>query len=306
MTDRFAFLTPLAFVALLASPAVAQNTQQPATPGGPVATAQAGASAWFSSAGVTPALVLGSGPLRDITSKPFSAEQVTDRVQTLADGTHIAQSSQRTLVYRDSEGRTRTDHLFTPPSGSDMVAAPSFIQIADPVAGCRYMLNPRDHTAQRMPYAPAILRNGHAALPTLTYLPTSSSQVPSAVVRSGFTGAFLGPPATSASGSRPDMSVESLGTQTIDGIVADGARTTVTYPEGYFGNDRPITTVTEVWNSPDLQLAVLTKTSDPRSGDTTTKLENISGTDPDPALFQLPPDYTVSEIPQSPAVTVVR
>ena len=32
---------------------------------------------------------------------------------------------------------------------------------------------------------------------------------------------------------------------------------------------------------------------DPRSGETTTKLENVSRTQPDPALFLPPPDYKI-------------
>jgi hypothetical protein len=33
--------------------------------------------------------------------------------------------------------------------------------------------------------------------------------------------------------------------------------------------------------------------SDARSGDSTTRLTNISRAEPDPALFQVPPDYYI-------------
>ena len=102
------------------------------------------------------------------------------------------------------------------------------------------------------------------------------------------------------------MSHESLGTQNIDGVTADGTRTTVIYPEGFIGNDRPLTVVSETWTSPDLKMVVLSKISDPRNGDSTTKLENLSQADPDPALFQVPADYAVTEMPQPAAVTVVN
>jgi hypothetical protein len=40
---------------------------------------------------------------------------------------------------------------------------------------------------------------------------------------------------------------------------------------------------------------VLSDRKDPRSGDSTYRLLNIRKGDPDPSLFQVPPDYTVRE-----------
>jgi hypothetical protein len=64
-----------------------------------------------------------------------------------------------------------------------------------------------------------------------------------------------------------------------------------------FGNDRPITTITETWTSPDLKTVVLSKSSDPRYGESTTKLTDIVMAEPDPALFQIPGDYSVVDEP---------
>ena len=66
---------------------------------------------------------------------------------------------------------------------------------------------------------------------------------------------------------------------------------TTTWPVGFFGNDRPITTVTETWTSRELGMTVMTKTSDPRSGESTMRLSNISQAEPDASLFQVPSDY---------------
>lgn len=101
---------------------------------------------------------VGGFSLQSITGRPYSAEQVTDRVQTLADGTRITQTPQTTKLYRDSAGRTRTEHIFTPPPGLVMARGPSFIQIVDPVAGYRYMLEPRNQTARRSAFAPMVQR----------------------------------------------------------------------------------------------------------------------------------------------------
>jgi hypothetical protein len=93
------------------------------------------------------------------------------------------------------------------------------------------------------------------------------------------------------------MSREPLGTQTIEGVLAEGTRRTTTFPAGLVGNDRPITTVSETWMSPDLKMLVLSKISDPRNGESTTKLTNIVMVEPDPALFQVPAEYSIVDEP---------
>jgi hypothetical protein len=75
--------------------------------------------------------------------------------------------------------------------------------------------------------------------------------------------------------------------------LAEGSRTTVTYPIGAVGNDRPIISVSETWTSPELKTVVLSKNSDPRNGDSTTRLTNISRLEPDASLFQIPSDYEI-------------
>lgn len=99
--------------------------------------------------------------------------------------------------------------------------------------------------------------------------------------------------ATSAQGQQPQISRESLGTQTIEGMLAEGTRTTMIFPVGAVGNDRPLTTVHETWTSPELKITVLSKESDPRQGESTTRLTNISRAEPDATLFQVPPDYQI-------------
>jgi hypothetical protein len=81
---------------------------------------------------------------------------------------------------------------------------------------------------------------------------------------------------------------EDLGTQTIEGVSAEGRRDTITIPAGQIGNERPIEIVTEIWTSPELHTVVLRKHSDPRIGETVFRLTNISRSEPDPSLFQPP------------------
>jgi len=89
--------------------------------------------------------------------------------------------------------------------------------------------------------------------------------------------------------------VEQLGWKLIEGVQAEGTRTTISIPAGQIGNDRAIEIVDEQWRSPDLQVIVFSKHSDPRFGETVYALTNISRADPPATLFQVPPDYTVRD-----------
>ena len=94
-----------------------------------------------------------------------------------------------------------------------------------------------------------------------------------------------------------NVNKESLGTRTINGVAAAGTRYTRTIPAGQIGNDKPLTIVKEEWYSPDLQIMVQIKHTDPFTGDTTYTVNNIQRTAPNTALFSVPSDYTVSDAP---------
>jgi hypothetical protein len=93
------------------------------------------------------------------------------------------------------------------------------------------------------------------------------------------------------SGGVSGISTEQLGTRQIEGVAAEGTRTTMTIPPGQIGNIGPIEVVTERWFSKELQEAVLITRRDPRSGDTTYRLTNIVRREPPPDLFMVPADY---------------
>ncbi len=86
---------------------------------------------------------------------------------------------------------------------------------------------------------------------------------------------------------------EQLGKQMIEGVECEGARAVTTMPAGAIGNERPIETVNETWYSPELQMIILSKRSDPRFGESTYRVTNIIRSEPDAALFQVPHDYTI-------------
>jgi hypothetical protein len=82
----------------------------------------------------------------------------------------------------------------------------------------------------------------------------------------------------------------------MEGVTVTGSRLTTIFPVGFFGNDRPLTTVVERWISAELGRAVLSRMSDPRMGESTTRLTDISRAEPDPSLFQIPADYQIRDL----------
>ena len=220
-----------------------------------------------------------------ITGKPYSAQQVSERTQTLGDGTHIADKPSTAQMYRDSRGRTRTERpvLIGPSARADV---PIVIEIRDPVAECQYTLDTANHIAYRVV---ATQRTNAAAggqervavqgVPHVSAMPATSNMT-----------AFQ----TAESAKRvPASNSEDLGTQTMEGVLVQGQRQTTVIPAGAQGNDAPMTVVHETWSSPQLSLMVLSKTSDPRTGERVTRLTNIVVGDPDPALFQPPGEYQI-------------
>ena len=101
--------------------------------------------------------------------------------------------------------------------------------------------------------------------------------------------------------STANIKTDDLGTQVVDGLTVQGKRTTRTVLAAQAGSERDIEIVTETWYSADLQMVVMSKTSDPRFGDSVYKLTNISRAEPDPALFTVPSDYQVQQGRPGPA-----
>lgn len=94
---------------------------------------------------------------------------------------------------------------------------------------------------------------------------------------------------------RPERKTEKLGSKTIAGVYAEGTRLTVTYPVGFFGNDKPIITFHETWMSSDLKIVLLNVDDDPRTGTRITEVTNLDRGEPNPTLFQVPEGYTIKD-----------
>jgi hypothetical protein len=224
------------------------------------------------------------GNLEVVKNQPYKAQVTTETTRTLSDGSHITQNS-TAMVARDSEGRTvRTEKLGT---------GPTITSIFDPVAEKHIDYISDKKVAHVLP------------LPS----PSGSSSGEPVAIGGGFSGFAAGPGGStvgffakdraflSQPGSKVNTTKQSLGTRTIDGIEVTGTHSTSTIPAGEIGNEKDLTTTREEWYSPVLKLVVQSTQTDPRFGQTTYSLTDIQQGPPDEALFQVPPDYKIEEIP---------
>jgi hypothetical protein len=233
------------------------------------------------------------GVMSNVKNAPYRADQITETTQTLGDGTRIHNERQVTL-YRDSQGRVRREMS-------------EEISIMDPNSGVSYILNTKNMTARKMQVSVSI-NSGNSDAGVFAFR-TLTVTGPSAIDGGGRGGddvrAFAfskttdGTEAATITLNGQTVAVtpnkESLGTQIMEGVGAQGERQTRTIEAGAIGNDRPIQIISEHWYSPDLQMDVMTRHSDPRTGEETVRLININRAEPDSSLFQVPAGYQVIE-----------
>ena len=210
---------------------------------------------------------------KTVKGAPFSATATSESTQTLQDGSVIQRTSQVTM-YRDSQGRSRHEVTL---SGFGLLSASgtpkTMVSISDPVAGVHIMLD----NNQKVAHKSAIRTrggNGENSESGANFESRMQEREQKDI----------------AAGL---LKKESLGTQTINGIVAEGARTTRIIPAGQIGNEKALSIVSERWYSADLQIVLKSMRTDPRFGTTTYIVINIQRTEPAATLFTVPTDYTV-------------
>jgi hypothetical protein len=252
---------------------------------------------------------------------PYSAEAVTEFVQTLADGNRITRKTVM-RTYRDSEGRTRREQSISGPNGELLS-----VTVSDPVAGTSFILEPETRTAWRTETvaltakvleaaavqdvaAARVAPPGPAAAASAARAEKKQREVET-MARVALA-EYPGEPVDELKLARAGrfegmMTKKDLGERVMEGVTAHGVRTTTVIPAGGIGNEQPITIVSESWRSLDLQVLVATKHSDPRAGETTYRLVNIVRAEQDRSLFEVPADYTLRDnmFIKEPAPTIV-
>ena len=91
------------------------------------------------------------------------------------------------------------------------------------------------------------------------------------------------------------MVSKDLGSKEIDGVKAEGKLRSYEIPAGEVGNRNAIVVSDESWYSPELQVTVYAKHSDPRTGERIIRLANLKREEPAASLFAVPADYAVKD-----------
>lgn len=210
-----------------------------------------------------------------VKGAPFSATATAETTETLQDGSLIHRATQ-IAMYRDSQGRSRHETTF---NGFGALAAEGgpkkMISISDPVAGVRFLLNDEQKVARRMSFherTDTASADARAATRETRRESRRAEEEAAGLLKS-----------------------ESLGTQMVNGVSAEGTRVTRIIPVGQIGNDKALQIVSERWYSPDLQIVVKSTRTDPRFGTTTYNVTNVQKSEPAATLFTVPSDFTVQD-----------
>ena len=227
---------------------------------------------------------------------PYSALVVT--VEAPPPGSAPQQSHpQSRMNWRDSAGRVRLEMQGQTINGD----CPNIlVQIEDPVAGYAYVLDTLDKIAHRIP---------------VHFVPQGDPRP-------------LPAPRTLRDGET--VVTESIGTQSVSGLSVTRTQQTKTCPNGFVHDSKPnpvtpewqaarprgeclpeplpgvmapAADISEHWSSPELHMSVFAKYTDHKGNTSTTTLQNLQLTDPDPALFQIPAGYRIVDEPDARVVT---
>jgi hypothetical protein len=245
--------------------------------------------------GITRPVVPGAGTMslelesvdvgKPVLNAPYSAEAVTEVIQTLADGNRIEQRTSA-IVARDGRGRTRREqHGIALGALVAQVDSP-IVTITDPTTGTHVNLNQDSKIAFR---SQSIGSFPPPALPSGAGIQTGTDD-----------------PGFAARESPPEVRTKKLGTKEIEGVRVEGTETTVTIRAGAMGNRLPIRLVSERWYSPELKVVVMTRRIDPRFGETRFHLTNIVRDEPPAHLFEVPADFRIEDRLRSPAQPIRR
>jgi len=224
-----------------------------------------------------------------VKNAPYSAEEITEFNQVLADGTRIHNES-HAMVYRDSQGRMRRE-------------SPDAITIWDPVANTSYFLDPKQQTVRQMPLAVQVFSTSEGTGRTtvevrMGALGKEAELPPPPPVPLSGGAIYFKSQRRAEFGASENAKTEALGRRTVEGVATDGSRQVSTIETGAIGNDRPIQIASERWFSQELQIPILTRHNDPRTGEEVQRVVNVNRAEPSADLFQAPAGYQRIEGPE--------
>lgn len=272
-----------------------------------------------------PALRMHGKPVK---GAPYSAEVVSERQQNLADGNQIVNKTS-SFSYRDSAGRTRqemhnakgevlTVAINDPVAGALYTLNPRTktatrlpTNLGNPeerkalgeAARARVEQLRKDGKLPVIERREIIIRQSDGSdgkvHMQLERDGTTRMEAPNIIING--TGAERTIQLGALGGAMADMkwaskaSTKELGTRDIEGVKAEGKLRSYEIPAGEMGNRNAITVSDETWYAPELQVTVMSKHSDPRSGESVYRLAGVKRDEPAAALFMVPSDYTIKD-----------
>jgi hypothetical protein len=259
---RFRSRVVLFFTAILvALTAPAQN--QPVPGGG----SQSGPPVVsFSDGGAS---LSGTGPMESIyispkPGAPFSLKLAAEWTHPLATGGSFTLANERGIA-RDSRGRIYQERWLLVPKGGDVKSEMNVFQITDPEQHTWYNCWTRKKVCELMRY----------------------DEAATAVYR----------PRLRRPGPLPDgkgyVQAEDLGIGTVQGMETHGYRETTTFNPGTMGNDREMVSMREFWFSDRLAINLSSIVDNPQTGKQVFTVRELTTSEPDPKLFEVPEGYTV-------------
>jgi hypothetical protein len=201
-----------------------------------------------------------------VANVPFSATAEVESVRTLSDGTSEEKSTFNNIA-RDSMGRIYNERRPMVPASFTGTPPITSFHIYDPETRLNTFLDPATHLAHQS-----------------VFTKPAAAQM-------------LGP--TSQASNRW-VQEEDLGSDIMENVAVHGTRRSRTIPAQASGTGKSIVITDEYWYSDDLHLNMLVIHNDPRSGQQTVTVTNVSRAEPPETMFQIPPDYrVVDETPVS-------
>ena len=194
---------------------------------------------------------------------PFTAVAKTLVVQVLPDGSTVTSQNER-HVARDTDGRIFEERVtFVPvPNDGTRKMRVHAVDYFDPVNHTWYHCDTGPKVCQVRDYRGDLIET-----------------------------------AVSPTGLQPDQKTylmrENLGTDTFAGLEVQRSRETLTLATESIGNTRTILRTVDYWYSPALGVNAQVKRHDPRNGDQTLWLTDVSLNAPDPEIFRIPADFSV-------------
>jgi len=299
-------------IVILAGTASLSSAQQAAQPAQAPKVYEQAAKVYEESKAKIVAELAAVHPYVATENAPFSAEEVNESVQTLADGNRIVRKSSGKM-YRNTAGLVRREMTgglgatmgAMAPMGSmgTLYSTGQGISIATPATGQSQNTNLKTARVIEVPAGQTLSVTAAGSELTLEQKRLVEERVKTAMAgvavasqggRVYASGAVAGVPlqggtySVGGQSTKYDVKTEELGTRDFEGVSAQGTRRMTVIPADSIGNERPIEIVYERWFSKDLGLVVYSKNTDPRFGEQTYKLTNIVRAEPDPSLFAVP------------------